>query len=380
MPGAASDSYTAWIADVIAPIARQHGFAGKGPTFRKRDGDVWTLFGLERRRKDPWEARTAAAEPIVDFRMMVGFAIPSLRPAWDTRKGPPGMHDCTLYAPTTVLEPPEGEFWHVFDPADESSVAHLTETVRRGLPQALEALGPADARAVLDAKLPFMGPLENLSPGAAEELLALADLAGAPDVREAITAALKRPRVPDPERDRLFADLRDMAASAGDIFGPGVRVEVRWPPGDEEIPAPVAGRRRTPKIRDRLLGELRGSSLEVRRLAASALGAWSGDEAVVAALRFALDDGDDYTRACAVRSLGHLGDADEGVWERALEIAASTELAPTEVAEAVVLLARLDEATRRDPGESAVAGLCLRFPADTRRLAGLASLLAPARA
>lgn len=372
MSDTASDAFVAWVADEIAPIARANGLTGKGPVFRKQDGPVWTVFALERRRKDPWEARKSATDPTVDFRMMAGFAIPDIRPAWDTRKGPPGMHDLTIFAPTTVLEPAEGEFWHVFDPADDRARASLTELVRDGLPKALDALGPATARAVLDTKLTHGGPLENLSPAGAEEMLALADLAGAADVRQAIGEALTRPRVPDPERDQV---LRDMDEHATEFFGPGVQVVVMRPPRDDEIEPPIAGRRRTPRIRERLIAELDDPRPEVRRLAASALGAWSGDEAVLTALRGALGNADDYARVCAARSLGHLGDPDEGTWEQTLSIAAATEAGPTEVAEAIVLLAKIDISSRRQPASEAIGSLCLRFLADTRRLAGLASLL-----
>ena len=58
VPDIASDAFVAWVADEIAPIARAHGFTGKGPVFRMHDGPVWTVFALERRRKDPWEERT----------------------------------------------------------------------------------------------------------------------------------------------------------------------------------------------------------------------------------------------------------------------------------------------------------------------------------
>ena len=372
MNEAAPDAFVAWVTIVVAPIARANGLAGKGPTFRRRHGEVWAVFGLERRRRAPRAAGSAESHPMVDFRVRLGYAIPRLRPAWDTRTGPPGVHDCTVYAPTTALEPAEVGWWHVFDPADDTAIDRLSELVRAGLPAALEALGPADPRAILDAKLPWMGPLENLSPGGAEELLALADLAGAADVRETITAALQRPRVPDPVRDRAREWSIDDAAA---IFGPGVGVAVLRPPRDEEIAPPVAGRRRTPKIRTRLIGELDASSPEIRRSAASALGAWTDDEEVRRVLRTALANPDDFTRVCAVRSLGHLRDDDGGTWAQALAIAADTESGPTEVAEAVVLLSRLD-ASRREAAVAAIAGLLLRFPANARRLTGLGTLVA----
>lgn len=367
-----SDAYRSWIETKVAAIAQDFGLTGRGPVFRKRDGEVWTVFALERRRMDPWEAVASATDRVVDFRVMVGFAIPAIRPAWDTRKGPPGMHDFTMYAPTPVLEPPDGEPWHVFDSEDSASHERLTEFIRAGLPSALESLGPPDPRAILDAKVAYAGPLENLSPGAAEELLALSDLASADDVRIDISEALGRPRVPDPDRDRFLADVLD---SSADIFGPGVRVEVMWPPRDDEIHPPISGRRRTGKVRTRLIADLDADRLEVRRLSASALGAWVGDDEVIRALRRALDNDDEYTGACAARSLGHLGDADQSTWSRALEMAATTSTAPTEVAEAIVLLNRLDTEGRSRKAARVVGEMCIRFPADTRRLAALAALI-----
>lgn len=369
-----SDAYRDWVAKDVAAIAHQHGLAGGGPSFRKRSGHVWTVFALERRRKDPRGAKESAGDPRTHFRMMLGFAISAIRPAWDTRSGPPGMHDLTTLAPTTVLEPAAGEPWHVFDSRDAASRDRLTQLVRAGLPRALDALGPADAGVILGMKLQHGGPLENLRPAAADELLALADLVGATDVRREVTAALTRPRVPDPERESLQAVL-DLSA---DVFGPPLHVAVARSRGDDEIRPPIAGGRRTPKAREKLISELDHGRAEARRRSASALGAWTGDDEALAALRRALTNDDDYTRACAALSLGHLGDDDPATWASVLGQAAGAGTAANEVAEAIVLLARLDPGDRRAAGSEALGGLLQRFPANARRLAALAALLARA--
>lgn len=373
--GKGSDAYRIWVETDVAAIARSHGLTGRGPVFRRRDGTVWTVFALERRRMDPWEAAASATYSAVDFRILVGFAIPAIRASWDTRKGPPGMHDFTIHAPTTSLRPPDAADWHIFNAEDLGGQNRLTELIRTGLPVALEALGPPDERAILVTKLGFARPLENLSPAEAEELLALADLAGAPELRDEISSALRRPRIPDPEQDRLIDEVLDDLI---DTFGRGFQARILRPPNEDEIQAPIAGRDRSPKSRARLIGELEADRREVRRLSANALGAWEGDAEVRAALRRALDNDDEYTRVCSARSLGHIGDPESGTWRRTLDLAATTGTGSTEVAEALVLLAQLDPTTRGQEAERAIGELSVRFPADTRRLAALAALAAVA--
>jgi HEAT repeat protein len=372
VPSRASDAFTAWVHETVAQIAQQNGLTGKGPVFRKHEGEVWTVFAVERRRMDPREAAQAADDPRVEFRMNVGLSIPAIRPAWDTRTGPPGMQDMTVRSPSLVLEPADGEFWHVFDVEEPDGQARLAEMIRVGLPEALAALEPSDARSVLGRKLQHVGPLENLSPFEAEELLALADLVGDAEIRMEITEALKRPRVPQ-ESDRV---VQEMIEASADIFGPGIQVIVLRPPADEVIKPPMPAMRRSPKIRSRLLEELDSERPEVRRFAAAALGGWDGDADVVDALRAALQNADGYTKASAARSLGHLGDADAATWVRSLDIAKEASEEPREIAEAIVLLARLDLDARREEGARTVSGMCVRYPAETRKLVALAGLLA----
>ena len=187
-----------------------------------------------------------------------------------------------------------------------------------------------------------------------------------------IIEALKRPQVPDAERHQASDEA--LAASV-DMFGPGAVVRGSGRQRDDEIRPPIAGGRRTPAIRNRLIAELDDRRREVRRRAANALGAWAGDHEVVDALRRALDNDDGHTRACAARSLGHLGDDDPATWTRTIELAREATDGPTEVAEAIVMLARLDPTARADAGSRAVADLCRRFPAHTRRLTGLAAAI-----
>ena len=375
MASVASDAFTAWVRGSIAPIAHGHDLAGTGPVFRKRAGAVWTVFAIERRRLDPREASRAAGQRQVEFRLIVGFAVPATRLAWDRRSGPPGMHDVAMHAPTRVFEPPVGRFWHVFDIDDVAGQERMTRLIGAGLGEALHALGEPDPRAILIRKRAHMGPLENLSPGAAGELLALADLAGEPDMRIEIAEALKRPRVADPEREQALRGLMERSAEA---FGPAAQVLIPRRRPDDEITLPLAGRRRTPTIRARLISELDAERSEVRRLAAAALGGWDGDSEVLDALRRALDNADDFAAACAARSLGHLGDGDETTWRRSLGLAATTAAAPAEVAEAIVLLARQDPNARREPGAQALRDMVVRFPAVSRRLAALIARLSRA--
>jgi hypothetical protein len=368
---AASAAYQAWVETSIAPIAHASGLSGKGPLFRRRDGDGWIVFGLERRRLDPNEATALNDDLVVEFRFNVGASLPAARPAWDDRKSTaPNQLDLTVRSPSPALEPPEGDSWYVFRVGDEDGHRRLTQLVQAGLPEALAALGSPSARAVLDQRLAYAGPLEDLVPGHAEELLKLADAAGADDVRTSIVAALRRDPV-TPHQERWAEAFRDMD------FGPGVTIEVLTPPADDGIWPPMRPGRRLAKSKAKLLADLASDRVYPRRIAATRLGGWDGDDDVVSALRLALTDDDGFTRLSAASSLGHLGDAEEATWSRVLGLADDADAGPDELAQAIVLLARLDPARRTETASGILDEMVDRYPAWTRRIRGLRTRLTP---
>ena len=370
MVRSASLEYARWVREDIAPIARVNGLAGNGPVFRRREGQNWVLFALERRRIDPHEAAAGDAGPIVEFRMIVGAQVPATRPAWDERKNrAPGMYDIGPRSPSLALEPQEGTWWHSFDADDVDAQARLEELIRIGLPEALSALGAVDAGTILERKLASFGPLENLAPGHAEELLALSDEAGAGDVRRAIVEALRRDPVPDPTRqtaERLAEELRSLF--------PEARVETAGElpirPGAIHPPSPVV--RRGAKTRAKLLADLGSERVYARRIAATRLAAWTGEPEVAQALRLALDDPDVFTRLVAASSLGHLGDRDPATWRRTLALVDQAASGPRYLGEAIVLLARQDLPNRRAGAVEALHQLVDRYPAWTRDLRAFA--------
>lgn len=324
------------------PIARSHGLAGKGPTFRKRDGENWILFVLERRPLDPIEATELAEDPRVPFRMNVGISLTAARPSWKpSRDRPPGMHDITMYSEDRSLAPPDGDDWHIFVVDDPRREAELTRLIADGLGPGLCGLGDTSARAVLERRLSVTGPLENLSPGEAEELLAMADSAGDTALRAGIVAALDRERVPDP----IDALRGGWVAPIGQIH------------------APIRPRRRTRRMLDRLVRDLGSDRVYQCRMAASLLGGWDREVDAVTALRAALDHPDGTTRGVAALSLGHLGDTADATWRHALALADDREVGARDVGAAIVLLSRLDPAARRADGEATRDRLRLRTPA-----------------
>ncbi len=329
----ASETFEKWLAEAVVPIAREHGLSGKGPTFRKRDRDNWILFFLERRPLDPAEAQALTGDPAVEFRMGVGISVTSAQPAWQPgRDRPPGMHDITMYSADRSLEPPEGEYWHVFRADDPTSWAALTGQIADGLGPALRGLGETSAKAILARRLSVTGPLENLSPAGAEQLLAMAEAAGDTTLRANIVAALQRDRVPDPI----------------DALRGG------WVPPIGGIDPPMGPTRRTQRQLDRLIGELRSDRVYARRIAASILGSWESTAEVLAALRGALDHPDEATRGFAALSLGHLRDPSDDTWRRVVALADDPEPSSREIGAALVLLARLDLGSRRAEAQFAL--------------------------
>ncbi len=339
--GRASDAFGTWVAEVVRPIARGHGLSGTGPTFRKRDGDNWRIFALERRPIDPLEAGNLAGDRPIEFRMVVGLCATSARPQEQPRRSrPPGMRDVTMYSENRALDPPEGDDWHAFLADDPQHVAALSALVADGLGPALAGLGDTSARGILERRLPYTGPLENLSPHGAAELLAMADAAGDTGLRAEIDAALERDRVPDP-----------MDAMRGG-----------WVPPIGRIDPPIRPKRLTRRALDRLLTDLQSDRMNPRRIAARRLGGWEPSFDVLSALRLALDHPDAFTRASAALSLGHLRDADEGTWQRVLALADDPEDSAWDLGAAVVLLARLDLPRRRPSGEAAIDRLRALHP------------------
>ena len=337
----ASETFEKWVAEAVAPIAAVHGLAGKGPTFHKRDGDNWVLFFLERRRLDPGEAQASSDDPSVEFRMDVGISVTSAQPSSSpTRSRRPGMHDITMYTSHRSLDPLRGAFWHAFRADDPASWMTLTALISDGLGGALAGLGDTSAKAILARRMSVTGPLENLSPGGAAQLLAMADAAGDTALRAEIVAALQRDRVPDP-----IDDLR------GGLVPPIGRIYPPSRPG-----------RQTRRQLDRLLGELLSDRVYPRRIAASALAGWDSTPEILAALRGALDHPDPTTRGFAALSLGHLGDAEDETWRRVLAVAASPVVDTWHVGAALVLLARLDPHGRRTEGLLALDRLTVLDP------------------
>ena len=367
---AASAAYEAWIGASIAPIAKRHGFTGRGPTFRRREGATWVVFALERRRIDPIEAAVFAGDSQIPFRVHLGVATEATRPAWRPgRSGPPGMYDIAMRAPTFALEPPEGEFWHTFDAADERGQRRLVERLASGLDDALAALGDTTMRSLLELRLAASGPLENLSPGAAEELLALADAAADPTARGRIEEAMRRAPVPDesrPSPDELYEMLQQSFPEAN------VMIAHRVPEPGSLFPT-FRPRRRTAKRRDQLLADLASKRHYPRRQAATLLGGWDGEPAVVEALRAALNHEDDWTRFAAAQSLGQLGDAEDATWRRVLSMTADAAAGPRELGQAILQLSQVRSSDRAEAGRSALAEMAARYPAWTRELLALAS-------
>ncbi len=337
----ASETFETWVTEAVAPIAREHGLAGKGPTFRRREGDNWVLFFLERRRLDPAEAQASKDDPTVEFRMDVGISVTSAQPTWRPSRGrPPGMHDITMYTTNRSLDSPAGAFWHAFRADDPPSWLTLTALIADGLGPALKGLGETSTKAILARRLSVTGPLENLSPGEAEELLAMADAAGDSAVRADIVAALQRDRVPDPI----------------DALRGG------WVPPIGRIDPPMRHGRQSQRQLERLLGELRSDRVYARRLAASMLAGWDSTPEVLAALRDALDHPDPPTRGFAALSLGHLGDPEDETWRRVVALADDREAGTWEIGAALVLMARLDPDGRRAEGQLALDRLTVLDP------------------
>jgi hypothetical protein len=344
--GAASSAFGAWLAASIAPIARAHGFTGNGPTFRKRDGSNWVLFAVERKRLDPAEAQAFADDPQIGFRLNVGVVVSAVRPRWQPgRDRPPGMHDITMFSLDQSLAPANGAYWHVFDADDRASQAALTDLVSNGLGRAVAGLATS-AGEVLERRLSVEGPLENLSPGGAEELLAMADAAGDAELHERIISALQR----EPVQDPLDHIRQGSLPRYGYIHPP-------WRP-----------RRRTRRQLQRLLADLASDRVYARRKAASGLGGWDDDPAVVDALRDALRHADPWTRGFAALSLGQVADAHEETWRVVLGMAVGPESAPHEIGAAIVLLAALDPPARGEEASSALEAMAAMSPAWTRDL------------
>ncbi len=358
-------------AEIGGPDRARRRPDGYGPVFRRRQGDNWVVFALERRHLDPFEAQEAQDDPQVRFRIGVGVSVPATRPAWmPGRSRPPGVHDITMGSPSLALWPTGGEQWHLFDADNPAGQEQLAELIRTGLPAAIAAIGDTGARAVLDRHLAHFEPLENLAPGHAEELLALADAAGAADVRARIVAALARPRRPDPREALRDQELAELIAA----LPPGVHIETRGPIRDDAI-TPRPRVRRTAKQRTKLLTDLASRRVYARRWAATVLGGWTGDPEIRDALRVTMGHEDGWTRAAAARSLGHLADEDEETWGRALSLAGDAAAAPSELGEALVLLARLDPPGRRADALAALVSLEREHPAWMRKLRALAGLL-----
>ena len=103
---------------------------------------------------------------------------------------------------------------------------------------------------------------------------------------------------------------------------------------------------------------------------------WDPRPEILAALRWALDDPDGYTRSVAAASLGHLGDLDAGTWSGVLALVEQVNSDARELGTALVLLARLDPADRRASGKQALERLAELHPAWTRDLRAFADQLA----
>lgn len=360
------------MAESIAPIANGLKLRGKGPVFRRRDGNNWIVFAIERRRLDPAEAAWSTDARHIDFRFIVGLDIPVARPGFVDQDRAPGIHDISTRAPSLALEPRDGALWFRFDATDQADQQALTEVVARGLPQALRALGQADARAVLERRLASAGPLENLAPGHAEELLALAAEAGATDVRGLIVEALQRDPVPDPTRPSWDELVRETE----ELFGADNVYAVPMP-ADDEIWEPLRPGRRTAKRRERYLADLRADRTFPRRRAAAALGGWDGEPEIVEALRAVCRHPDDYTVIAALGSLAHLGDEDPATWELALAAVPRAASEPRYLAQAIVQFALLDPGGRAHDARTALGELLERYPAWTRQIRGLETRLPP---
>ena len=166
------------------------------------------MFDLERRPIDPREAADRHEDPLVEFRVNIGVVSTAARPAWmpPIGKGGPSAREASVYGRDPLLEPsgdPDWP-WHVFDAREPAANAKLAIRLRHGIERALRDMeNRSSDRAILDLRLSVAGPLENQSPGAVEELLALANGIGDRQPRDEIIAAQKRSRVPEPEIDAL---------------------------------------------------------------------------------------------------------------------------------------------------------------------------------
>lgn len=286
-------------------------------------------------------------------------------------EGAAGDADIARYASAPALEPSAGEFWHVFDLRDPGGATRLTDVIRAGLPQGLASLRGLSDRALLDERLAMVGSLENLSPGAAEELLALADAVSDSGTRSRIEEALKRDPVPDGREEELEHAMRTLQEALPE----GVRIESHADPGPGSLMPRFKPGRRTAKRRAKLLSDLASTRIYARRQAAVLLGGWDGEPAVVEALRSALGHDDAWTRFAAAQSLGHLGDEDPETFQRVLSMVERANAGPRELGHAILQLANVDLPDRAEHARMALTSMAERYPAWSRDLRAYSSQL-----
>jgi hypothetical protein len=350
----AAPAYDKWLRAEFVPFAKRLGFSGRGPGFRKRSNGNWLVFDLERRRIDPREVALIHDDPRIEFRVNVGVVSPTTRPSWmpERKSARPSTREAVGRGWDEALDPHahDGSFWFVFDARDPTANARLAARLRPGIERAvaeLEARGTSD-RALLDFMLRSSGPLENLAPGHAEILLALADSVGDAAVRQRIVEALQRPSVPEP----------DLAAR-------GLRR-----PGSGGLWPRLGPRRLAERALERLLTDARSDRVQARRQALALLGDVEAPPPEVAlTLRLALMTDDKTSRSIAAVSLAHQRDAAPATWHQVLELARDPQSEPLFVGTAIVLLERIDPNGRRAAAESALDGLANLKPAWLRDVA-----------
>jgi hypothetical protein len=261
--------FGSWLRARIAPVLREHGYAGSGQDFHRQFGENWAAINVQRDRYSTGaevrftinlgtksalvlgERGDDPSQPVkevdCDWRTRIGSLLPSRRDTWWSIRS--GMRDVEL------------------ETLGDTIRAHLVE---RALPE-LERM--SHDRAILRSVQPSQGALKPF------ELDIAAPILRAVGPREEFERVLQ-------EIDALDDPLR--------LFRP--------------VTAPI--RKLTAKRMAAYVADLGSRDWGNRSFAAMELGAAEWSEAVVAGLRSVLADQSPYVRGYASQGLGRLGDVE----------------------------------------------------------------------